>query len=43
MNYNNYIDMLQLDLDTLGEWAGENAMKINTGKSKSVCSYIKKN
>ena len=30
------IDMLQRDLDRLGEWAVENAMKINPGKSKAV-------
>ena len=29
---NIYIDMLQIDLDRLGDWAGENAMKINSGK-----------
>jgi hypothetical protein len=29
-------DTLQIDLDRLGEWAVENAMKINLGKSKAV-------
>jgi hypothetical protein len=29
-------EMLQIDLDRLGEWAEENAMKINPGKSKAV-------
>jgi hypothetical protein len=29
---NSYIDMLQIDVDRLGEWAGENAMKINPDK-----------
>jgi hypothetical protein len=32
----NDIKMLQIDLDRLGEWAVENAMKINAGKSKAV-------
>jgi hypothetical protein len=32
----NDIYMLQKDLDTLGEWAVENGIKINTGKSKAV-------
>jgi hypothetical protein len=27
---------LQIDLDGLGEWAVENVMKINPGKSKAV-------
>jgi hypothetical protein len=27
---------LQIDLDKLGEWAVENAMNINLGKSKAV-------
>jgi hypothetical protein len=31
-----YIDTLQIDLDRLGEWARENATKINPGKSKAV-------
>ena len=31
------IEMLQKDLDKLGEWAAENAMKINPSKSKAVC------
>ena len=30
------IDMLQIDLDRLGEWMVENTMKINPGKSKAV-------
>jgi hypothetical protein len=30
------IETLQIDLDRLGQWAVENAMKINPGKSKSV-------
>jgi hypothetical protein len=30
------IEELQRDLDRLGEWAVENAMKINPGKSKAV-------
>jgi hypothetical protein len=29
-------EKLQIDLDRLGGWAEENAMKINTGKSKAV-------
>ena len=33
---NSYTDMLQIDLDRLGECVGENAMKINPGKRKSV-------
>jgi hypothetical protein len=28
---------LQIDLDKLEEWAVENAMKINQGKSKAIC------
>jgi len=28
-------DTLQIDLDRLGEWAVENAMKINLGESKT--------
>ena len=32
----NNIKMLQKDLDTMGEWAVENGMKINPGKSKAV-------
>ena len=35
MNDSN-IDTLQIDLDRLGEWLVENAMKINPGKSKAV-------
>ena len=34
------IDKLQTDLNGLGEWAVENEMKINPGKSKAV-SYAK--
>ena len=30
------VDTLQIDLDRLGQWAVENAMKINPGKSKAV-------
>ena len=30
------IEKLQKDLDRLGEWAVENAMKINSSKSKAV-------
>jgi hypothetical protein len=30
------MEILQRDLDRLGEWAVENAMKINTSKSKAV-------
>jgi hypothetical protein len=30
------IDTLQVHLDRLGEWAVENEMKINPGKSKAV-------
>ena len=29
-------DTVQIDLDRLGEWAVENAMKINQGESKTV-------
>jgi len=32
----NDTDNLQKDLDTLGEWALENGMKINPGKSKEI-------
>jgi len=32
----NDIGKLQKDLDTLGEWAVENGMKINPGKSKVI-------
>jgi hypothetical protein len=31
------VEMLQSDLNRLGEWAVENAMKINPNKSKAVC------
>jgi hypothetical protein len=30
------VKTLQIDLDRLGEWVVENAMKINPGKRKSV-------
>ena len=30
------IEKMQMDLDRLGEWAVENEMKINPGKSKAV-------
>ena len=30
------IGMLQIDLDSLGEWVVENVMKINPGESKAV-------
>jgi hypothetical protein len=30
------VEILQLDLDGLGKWAVENAMKINPGKSKTL-------
>jgi hypothetical protein len=30
------MDKLQIELGRLGEWAVENAMKINPGKSKAV-------
>jgi hypothetical protein len=33
---NTDVEGLQKDLDTLGEWAVENAMKINPGKSKAT-------
>ena len=33
---NSDIDTLQIDLGRLGQWAVENAMKINQGESKSV-------
>jgi len=32
----NGTEKLQKDLDTLGEWAVENGMKINPGKSKTI-------
>jgi hypothetical protein len=31
------VEILQSDLNWLGEWAVENAMKINPNKSKAVC------
>ena len=34
---NEDMDKLQKDLDRLGEWAVENAMKINPSKSKAIC------
>jgi hypothetical protein len=34
---NNDKEMLQIDLNRLGKWAVENAMKINRNKSKAVC------
>ena len=33
---NEYVDKLQKVLDRLGEWAAENAMKINPSKSKAI-------
>ena len=33
---NEDIEKLQKDLDRLGEWAAENAMKINPSKSKAI-------
>jgi hypothetical protein len=30
------VEGLQKDLDTLGEWEAENAMKINPGRSKAI-------
>jgi hypothetical protein len=35
MNDSN-IETVQIDLDRLGEWAGENETKINPGKSKAI-------
>jgi len=32
----NDLEKLQKDLDTLGEWAVENGMKINSSKSKAI-------
>jgi len=37
----NKTEKLQKDLDTLGEWAVENGMKINPGNCK-VISFIRK-
>jgi hypothetical protein len=34
---NEDIEILQRDLDRLGEWSVENAMKINPAKSKAIC------
>jgi len=31
------MEIFQKDLDRLGEWAVENAMKINPSKSKAIC------
>jgi hypothetical protein len=31
------MEKLQIDLNRLGEWAGENEMIINPAKSKAVC------
>ena len=36
---NEDITKLQSDVDRLGEWAVENAMKINPSKSKTVCFH----
>jgi hypothetical protein len=30
------MEILQRDLDRLGDWAGENEMKINPNKSKAI-------
>jgi hypothetical protein len=30
------VDISQIDLNRLGEWAGENARKINPSKSKAI-------
>ena len=32
----NDIEKLQKDLDTLGEWAAENGVKVSPGKSKAI-------
>ena len=32
------VDILQTDLNRLGDWAGENEMKINSNKSKALSS-----
>ena len=34
---NEGLEILQKDVDGLGEWAGENETKINPSKSKAVC------
>jgi hypothetical protein len=34
---NKDMEKLQIDLNRLGEWAGENAIKINPTKSKALC------
>ena len=31
------VEILQTDLDRLGDWAEENEMKINPNKSKALC------
>jgi hypothetical protein len=36
------MDILQNDLDRLGEWATENAMEINPSKSKAILKKIHK-
>ena len=33
---NNEVQRLQIELGILGEWAVENGMKINPGKSKAI-------
>jgi len=32
--------MLEIDQSLLGDWAVENEMKVNPGKSKAVCCTI---
>ena len=39
----NNTEKLQKDLDTLGEWAVENGMKINPGKNKAITRAQVKN
>jgi hypothetical protein len=34
---NKDMEKLQIDLNRLGEWVGENAIKINPPKSKAIC------
>jgi hypothetical protein len=34
------IETLQIDLDRLGDWAEENAMKINPGKCKAIKFHL---
>ena len=36
VTYKNDIEKLHKDLDTVGEWAVENGMKINPGKGKAI-------